>query len=43
MTLTPVRTEYRCTGAFGVVTMLVIVMWVSTFGVAWWAGRSGYF
>ena len=43
MTLTPIRTEYRCTGTFGIITKLVIGMWLSTLGVAWWAGRSGYF
>lgn len=43
LTLAPVRTEFRCAGGPGVISGLWTITWSSTVGIAWWAGRSGYF
>ena len=43
MTMAPIRTEYRCSGGLGVITGLWATAWLSTVGIAWWAGSAGYF
>jgi len=43
MTMAPIRTEWRCSGGFGVITALWAYAWLTTAGIAWWAGSAGYF